>query len=295
MTGELSGVNLARQALVAAREAARKNGATAKKPKRRTTTVVRRDGREPLGLGAAISMMMTERGLATPAAGGSVLAQFDAILAAAVPELAGRVQAAGFDADTGRLDVVPDAPAVGTKLRWSAPKLIDAANEEVPNANVHALHVLAPAPKKAGPATAAAELAPQPTAPVASVEPRTPSGNGTRREAPTGTARHSPPIVPPGTERRRPILRSRPPTNGRCALRPANPRNSSATAARPSPNPAPKRPPSNRYAPATRPGHGPCTASPPNGPGWPPSHQRSPSRAVRTVRRSQTCHHRTHT
>ncbi|MET9810840.1 DUF721 domain-containing protein [Streptomyces halstedii] len=186
MTGELSGVNLARQALVAAREAARKNGATAKKPKRRTTTVVRRDGREPLGLDAAISMMMTERGLATPAAGGSVLAQFDTILAAAVPELAGRVQAAGFDADTGRLDVVPDAPAVGTKLRWSAPKLITAANEEVPNANVHALHVLAPAPKKAGPATAAVELAPQPTASVASVEPRTPSGNGTRREAPDG-------------------------------------------------------------------------------------------------------------
>ncbi|MFJ2575000.1 DciA family protein [Streptomyces halstedii] len=186
MTGELSGVNLARQALVAAREAARKSGATAKKPKRRTTTVARRDGREPLGLGAAISMMMTEHGLVAPAAGGSVLAHFDTILAAAAPELAGHVRAAGFDADTGRLNVVPDAPAVGTKLRWSAPKLITAANEKVPNANVHALHVLAPAPKKAGPATAAVELAPQPTAPVASVEPRTPSGDGTRREAPDG-------------------------------------------------------------------------------------------------------------
>ncbi|CAM5698079.1 hypothetical protein SMICM304S_04435 [Streptomyces microflavus] len=47
MTTEPSGVNLARQALLAAREAARKNGATAKKPKRRTTSVVRREGREP--------------------------------------------------------------------------------------------------------------------------------------------------------------------------------------------------------------------------------------------------------
>ncbi|MCA1222181.1 hypothetical protein [Streptomyces sp. 8L] len=66
MTGELSGVDLARQALIAAREAAKKNGATqTKKPKRRTA-VVRRDGREPLGLGAAIGMMK----LSTPAAPG---------------------------------------------------------------------------------------------------------------------------------------------------------------------------------------------------------------------------------
>ncbi|MGW6286421.1 hypothetical protein [Streptomyces sp. NPDC055107] len=50
MTTGPSGVDLARQALLAAREAARKNGATSKKPKRRTTTVVRRDGCEPLGL-----------------------------------------------------------------------------------------------------------------------------------------------------------------------------------------------------------------------------------------------------
>ncbi|MFJ4972757.1 hypothetical protein [Streptomyces sp. NPDC088755] len=105
---EVSGVDLARQALLAAREAARKNGATSKKPKRRTGTVVRRDGREPLGLGSAIGMMMTERGMAAPAAGGSVLANFDTILAAVVPELAGRVQAVAFDAETGRLDVVPD-------------------------------------------------------------------------------------------------------------------------------------------------------------------------------------------
>ncbi|WP_443977629.1 DUF721 domain-containing protein [Streptomyces olivaceus] len=156
MTGELSGVDLARQALIAAREAARMNGATTRKPKRRTTTAVGRDGREPLRLGSAIGMMMTERGMVAPAAGGSVLADFDAILAAAVPELAGRVQATAFDADTGRLDVVPDAPAVGTKLRWSAPKLIAAANERVRGANVRAVHVLAPAPVRTGPTITAA-------------------------------------------------------------------------------------------------------------------------------------------
>ncbi|MEU9189499.1 DUF721 domain-containing protein [Streptomyces sp. NPDC048484] len=177
--GEVSGVDLARQALLAAREAAKKNGAARQKPKRRTGTAVRRDGREPLGLGSAIGMMMTERGMVAPAAGGSVLADFDAILAAAVPELAGRVRAVAFDADTGRLDVVPDAPACGTQLRWSAPKLIAAANGRVPNANVRALHVLAPASMKASPTTAT-EPASQPTVPATPVERCTPP-DGYRR------------------------------------------------------------------------------------------------------------------
>lgn len=197
MTGELSGVDLARQALVAAREAAKKNGANqTKKPKRRTTTVVRRDGREPLGLGAAIGMMMTERGMVAPAAGGSVLADFDAILAAAVPELAGRVQATAFDADTGRLDVVPDAPAVGTKLRWSAPKLIAAANERVPGANVRALHVLAPAPARTATITAAAAPA-APDLPAVPVE-RRPPPDGYRRAIEAHRQAAPPSRVDPG-------------------------------------------------------------------------------------------------
>ncbi|MFB8247332.1 DciA family protein [Streptomyces sp. NPDC055952] len=175
MSCELSGVDLARQALVAAREAAKKNGGTqAKKPKRRTGTVVRREGREPLGLGAAIGMMMTERGMVAPAAGGSVLARFDDILAGAAPELAGHVQAVGFDADTGRLDVAPDAPAYGTKLRWSAPKLIAAANQRVQDANVRTLHVMAPAPVKASSAMAAADPIPQTAPPAGPVQRRTP-------------------------------------------------------------------------------------------------------------------------
>ncbi|MEU0214847.1 DUF721 domain-containing protein [Streptomyces sp. NPDC006265] len=182
MNGKLSGVDLARQALTAAREAAKKNGGVRKeKPKRRTGTVVRRDGREPLGLGAAIGMMMTERGMVTPAAGGSVLAQFDDILAAAAPELTGHARAVAFDADTGRLDVVPDAPAYGTKLRWSAPKLIAAANETMPGANVRALHVLAPAAMKASPDTAAAAPDQQPAAPAGPVNTRETASDGYRR------------------------------------------------------------------------------------------------------------------
>ncbi|MGW7620757.1 DUF721 domain-containing protein [Streptomyces antimycoticus] len=173
MTTEPSGVDLARQSLAAAREQAKKNrGHRKQKPKRRTGQVVRRDGREPLGLGTAITWMMTERGMVAPAAGGSVLAQWDDILAAAAPELTGHAQAVKFDTDTGRLDVVPDAPAYGTKLRWSAPKLIAAANTGVPGANVRTLHVLPPAPGDAGSAPGAADPGLRPVAPEAPVRTR---------------------------------------------------------------------------------------------------------------------------
>ncbi|MFB7955843.1 hypothetical protein [Streptomyces sp. NPDC056045] len=56
--GETSGVGLARVAL----KAVCKNGAGRKVKKRpRAVTTVRRDGREPMGLGAAIGVLVTER------------------------------------------------------------------------------------------------------------------------------------------------------------------------------------------------------------------------------------------
>ncbi|MGW0118047.1 hypothetical protein [Streptomyces sp. NPDC003327] len=110
---------------------------------------------------AAITMMMTERGLVAPAASGSVLAQWEAILAAAAPELAGHVQAVKFDADTGRLDVAPDAPVYGAKVRWIGPKLIAATNEKAPGANVRALHVLPPSAIDTTPPPAADRPAPR--------------------------------------------------------------------------------------------------------------------------------------
>jgi hypothetical protein len=65
-----------------------------------------------------------------------------------------------YDSDTGCLDVVPDSPAYGTKLRWSAQALVAAANADVPDANVRALRVLPPAAVTVGPAATAADTAP---------------------------------------------------------------------------------------------------------------------------------------
>ncbi|MFH9677408.1 hypothetical protein ACH4L5_34790 [Streptomyces sp. NPDC017405] len=58
MNTGLSGIDLARQAQSATREAGKKNGGTRRsKPQRHTGTIVRREGREPLPLGAEITMM----------------------------------------------------------------------------------------------------------------------------------------------------------------------------------------------------------------------------------------------
>jgi hypothetical protein len=77
------------------------------------------------------------------------------------------VAAVAFDADSRRLDVVPDSPAYGTTLRWSAQALVTAAGVHVPDANVRALHILPPAAVTIDPAAdVAPDAAPEPVGPV---------------------------------------------------------------------------------------------------------------------------------
>ncbi|MFJ5788216.1 hypothetical protein [Streptomyces hydrogenans] len=76
------------------------------------------------------ALMMTEGGLVTPAAGGSVLALGETSLTTATPELARNVQAVKSAADTG----------------WYVPQLIPATNRAAPDAKVRAVHVLPPPP-----------------------------------------------------------------------------------------------------------------------------------------------------
>lgn len=109
---EVSGVDLARVALRAAMEAARANGGGQKaKAKPRVIRTVRRDGREPMGLGAAIGALVTERAWELPAAGATLRERWTAI----APELAGHVAAVSYDADSRRLTVCPESAAWATK------------------------------------------------------------------------------------------------------------------------------------------------------------------------------------
>uniref|UniRef100_UPI002F918E13 DciA family protein n=1 Tax=Streptomyces sp. NBC_01562 TaxID=2975879 RepID=UPI002F918E13 len=156
--GEVSGVDLARVALRSAMEAARKNGSSQKaKQKPQPVRTVRRDGREPMGLGAAIGALVTERAWELPAAGASLRERWAAI----APELAGHVAAVGYDADSGQLTVCPESAAWATKTRLEQTRIIAAANASAGRTVVRALRILPPG---AVPAPDPTDTAPEATA-----------------------------------------------------------------------------------------------------------------------------------
>ncbi|MHB9863466.1 DciA family protein [Streptomyces sp. YIM S03343] len=102
--------------------------------------MVRRDGREPMGLGAAIGALVTERAWELPAAGATLQDRWAAI----TPTFAAHVTAIGYDADSGRLSVCPESPAWATKLRLEQVRVIVAANASAGRTVVRALMILAP-------------------------------------------------------------------------------------------------------------------------------------------------------
>ncbi|MFD3937845.1 DciA family protein [Streptomyces sp. NPDC058611] len=130
-SGEVSGVDLARVALRAAMEAARKNGVGQKaKKKPRATTAVRRDGRERMGLGAALGALVTERAWELPAAGASLRERWAAI----APDLAGHIAAVAFDPDSGQLTVCPESTGWATKARLEQTRALGAVEPAAPAA-----------------------------------------------------------------------------------------------------------------------------------------------------------------
>ncbi|MEV7177762.1 DciA family protein [Kitasatospora sp. NPDC093679] len=145
MTETSTGVDLARIALKAAREAARTQSADAPggrssttRPTRRTT--VRTGGRDPIGLGAALASLVTERAWDTPTAAGGILDQWTTI----APELVGKVTPVHFDTRTGRLDLQPASPAYATQLRLIGRQLVARINGKVGRTVVRDLRILAP-------------------------------------------------------------------------------------------------------------------------------------------------------
>jgi predicted nucleic acid-binding Zn ribbon protein len=151
VTETSTGVDLARIALKAAREAARTRGTDAPggrssttRPTRRTT--VRTGGRDPIGLGAALASLVAERAWDAPTAAGGILDQWAEI----APELVGKVVPVHFDDHTGRLDLQPTSPAYATQLRLLGRQLVGRINGKVGQTVVRDLRVLAPRAIAAG-------------------------------------------------------------------------------------------------------------------------------------------------
>jgi hypothetical protein len=192
MSQQPSGIDLARAALAAARADA-KTSPTQPQRKRRTTTgcTSRRPG-DPMGLGAAITRMMTERAWQPPETGGSIIDQWPTI----APELANKVAAVRFEHDSGTLHLRPASDAYGTQLRLRQPQLLARIQQNPTGRSVRALKILptgmtAPAHTEAVPEPAK----PQQPAPVRTRETAS-AGYRQALAAALGNRPAAPPINP---------------------------------------------------------------------------------------------------
>ncbi len=140
-------MDLARQALAAAKEQARARGAAAqqKKQARRggLRSGARADGRDPLQLGAALERLKTERGWEMPMAVGGVMGRWPEIVG---DDLAKHCVPLRYDDDPVErvLTVQCDSTAWATQLRLLAPQLVARLNADLGQGSVRLIKVLGP-------------------------------------------------------------------------------------------------------------------------------------------------------
>ncbi|MGW3358189.1 DUF721 domain-containing protein [Streptomyces bungoensis] len=144
---EPSGVDLARVALRAAREAARARGDVARQKKQARRggglrSGARADGRDPMALGSAINRLINERGWETPAAVGGVMGRWPQIVG---EDLAKHCVPQRYDEDERVLSVSCDSTAWATQLRLLAPTLVARLNEDLGHGTVRLIKVNGPA------------------------------------------------------------------------------------------------------------------------------------------------------
>ncbi|GAB2734268.1 DUF721 domain-containing protein [Streptomyces bullii] len=143
---EPSGVDLARVALRAAKEAARARGDAAqqKKQARRgggLRSGARADRRDPMALGAAINRLLTERGWEAPAAVGGVMGRWPEIVG---EDVAKHCVPERYDEDERVLSVRCDSTVWATNLRLLAPTLVARLNEDLGHGTVRMIKVNGP-------------------------------------------------------------------------------------------------------------------------------------------------------
>lgn len=163
MSQQPSGIDLARAALAAARASAKTRPTQPQKKTRARRTSSRRPG-DPMGLGAAITGMMTDRGWEPPEQNGSIIDQWPTI----APELADKVHAVRYEHDTGTLHLRPLSPTYATQLRLYQTQILAKVQQAPSGASVRALRILpvGAAPEPAAAAPAEPDPKPEPQGPV---------------------------------------------------------------------------------------------------------------------------------
>ncbi|WP_284060006.1 DUF721 domain-containing protein [Streptomyces sp. AS02] len=167
-----SGADLARQALAAARAAAKNTPAPAGKKTRRTMRPHRGEQGDPQGLGAVLQKLTDQQGWSDGLGGGNLLDQWPQICPT---ELATTVQPAAYDPERGLLSLRPSSPAYATQLRLFQHTLVQHLNRALGRRAVRAIRILPPT-AAAAPAT---DAIPQPATPEPAPAPA-------RKPAPEG-------------------------------------------------------------------------------------------------------------
>ncbi|MFD0261062.1 MULTISPECIES: DUF721 domain-containing protein [Kitasatospora] len=146
LSPEPSGVDLARVALRAAKEQARKRGEQVREKREAKRhglrSGARADGRDPVPLGAALNRLITERGWEAPAAVGGVMGRWPQIVG---PDISAHCEPKHFEEATAVLTVQCDSTAWATQLRLLARQLVARLNHELGHGTVKVIKVLGPA------------------------------------------------------------------------------------------------------------------------------------------------------
>ncbi|MFG2293228.1 DUF721 domain-containing protein [Streptomyces sp. NPDC048603] len=149
---EPSGVDLARQALAAAREQARARGQGPGGKKHqgqpRLRSGARADGRDPMPLMAALDRLRTERGWEMPIAVAGVMERWAEIVG---PEIAAHCEPEKYE--DRELTVRCDSSAWAAQLKLLAPQLVAKLNKELGQGTVRLIQVQGPGgrPRRYGP------------------------------------------------------------------------------------------------------------------------------------------------
>ncbi|GGN45079.1 hypothetical protein GCM10012285_28410 [Streptomyces kronopolitis] len=142
--GEPCGVDLARVALHAARESAKKRGGESPPcppPGSRRPARPRRP--RPAGLQCGAQRLMADRAWGLPAISRCrILDRWPDIAATIAPQLSHHIAAVAFHTETGQLDLQPTSPAYATQPRLITPRIITAANQAAGTTTVRRVRVL---------------------------------------------------------------------------------------------------------------------------------------------------------
>lgn len=168
-----SGADLARQALAAARAAAKTSPVpTARKKRTRGRRAERGAGRDPIAFGSLLGKVSAEQGWPAALEGGSVLARWPELC----PQFATTVQPVRYDPERAVLELRPSTHTIASGLRLLGGQLAKQINDKLGSTVVRAIRVL----PVGATATGTADLVPEPARTEAPVKTRDTASPGYR-------------------------------------------------------------------------------------------------------------------